>query len=141
MLRDRQFWAALAAAVLFWLGLWLWQQPALQLGWPLAYPLAFLLPALVYPVLEEIVFRGLIQDTLRQWNPAALGPLSLANLFASLLFSALHFFYHAPLWAALVFLPSLVFGYFKERHNSLAAPVGLHMFYNSGYYWIFAAPL
>ena len=60
-----------------------------------------------------------------------------ANLLTSLLFTALHFINHAPLWAAAVFFPSLVFGFFKDRTGKLAAPIILHVFYNSGYFWLF----
>ena len=66
---------------------------------------------MVYPLLEEIVFRGLVQELVHEYISAhSLGPLSVANLLTSLLFTGMHFFYHAPVWAALVFLPSLVFG-------------------------------
>ncbi len=44
---------------------------------------------------------------------------------------------HGPLWAALVFFPSLVFGFFKDRTKHLVAPVILHVFYNAGYFWLF----
>ena len=59
------------------------------------------------------------------------------GVLTSLLFTALHFINHAPLWAAAVFFPSLVFGFFKDRTGKLAAPIILHVFYNSGYFWLF----
>jgi membrane protease YdiL (CAAX protease family) len=39
-----------------------------------------------------------------------------------------------------VFFPSLVFGLFKDRTQRLLAPILLHVFYNAGYFWLFAAP-
>lgn len=97
--------------------------------------------ALLYPVLEEIVFRGLIQEQLHAVLSArTFGALSVANLLTSLLFTGLHFLSHPPLWAALVFFPSLIFGYFKDRHRSLQAPILLHVFYNTGFLWLFSAP-
>ena len=100
-----------------------------------------MLPALLYPVVEEIIFRGLVQEFIHDHlSHKSLGPLTLANLLTSLLFTGLHFFFHAPLWAALVFFPSLVFGFFKDRTQRLLAPIILHVFYNAGYFWLFTVP-
>lgn len=133
--------AAVLAGPVAWLGLYVIQQPAIQWDWPLIKPWQFLLPVLLYPVVEEIVFRGLIQELLRDTvSRKSLGPVTIANLLTSLLFTALHFIYHAPLWAALVFFPSLVFGFFKDRTHQLIAPIILHVFYNAGYIWLFAPP-
>ena len=138
---DPLFLPALLAGLLVWLMLYLLQQPVIQWGWPLRQPWLFLVPVLVYPVLEEIVFRGLIQELVRDFiSGKFLGPLSVANLLTSLMFTALHFITHPPLWAALVFFPSLVFGLFKDRSGGLLAPIVLHVFYNAGYFWLFAAP-
>ena len=115
--------------------------PSIQWGWPLLTPLVFLLPVLVYPVLEEIVFRGLIQELVHEYlSKASLGPVSVANLLTSFLFTGVHFFYHPPLWAALVFFPSLVFGFFKDRTGGLMGPILLHIFYNAGFLWLFSGP-
>jgi len=139
--QDPLFLLALAAGPVCWLVLCFILQPAVQWGWPVTLPLQFLLPVLIYPVAEEIVFRGLIQELLHEYLGAGwLGPLSVANLLTSCLFTGLHFLYHPPLWAALVFFPSLVFGFFKERTAALIAPIILHVFYNAGFIWLFAAP-
>ena len=135
---DPLFFAALAVALGYWLALYLVTQVTPEPGWPLREPLRFLYPALLYPVVEELVFRGLVQDLAqRHIRPWRLGPLSHANLITSVLFTVLHFINHAPLWAAAVFFPSLVFGFFKDRTGKLAAPIVLHVFYNSGYFWLF----
>ncbi len=139
MLRDWTFHAALLAALLFWGLLYALTTPAIHWDWPLRAPWMFLWPALFYPVLEEIVFRGLVQDLAhRHLRPWHLGPVSHANLLTSLLFTALHFIHQPPLWAAAVILPSLVFGYFKDKYHSLTAPILLHVFYNAGFFWLFA---
>lgn len=133
--RDAQWWLALAAGPLFCLSLISAGIPAPGPGWIVGAPLTFLLLALVYPVLEEIVFRGLVQDSLsRRLNPWRFRLISKANLLTSLVFTALHFFAHPPLWAASVFIPSLVFGHFRERHGGLVSPIVLHAFYNSVYF-------
>jgi len=141
LLKDPLFGAALAAGPLAWLVLYTILQPSLQLNWPLAAPVVFLLPVLVYPVFEEIVFRGLVQQLVHEHvSGRYFGPLSAANLLTSVLFTGLHFVYHPPLWAALVFFPSLVFGFFKDRTHGLVASIVLHVFYNAGFLWLFAAP-
>ena len=139
--RDPLFLAAMAAGLLVWLALYVIQQPTVDWGWPLIQPWQFLIPVLIYPFLEEIAFRGLIQELVRDFiSRRFLGPLSIANLLTSLAFTGLHFITHPPLWAALVFFPSLVFGLFKDRTRRLLAPIILHVFYNAGYFWLFAAP-
>jgi membrane protease YdiL (CAAX protease family) len=107
--RDPLFYLALLAGPVSWLTLLFILQPAIQWGWPLH---------------DRISSRSF-------------GPLSVANLLTSVLFTALHFIYHAPAWAALVFLPSLVFGFFKDRTGGLTAPILLHVFYNAGFLWLF----
>jgi membrane protease YdiL (CAAX protease family) len=120
--------------------LWWWNGPlALSLAWPLHTPMIFLLVALIYPVLEELVFRGALQGALyrQPWGRRSLGQVSLANLLTSLVFAGFHLFYHAPLWAALVLFPSLIFGYFRDRYQSVVPAIVLHVFYNAGYFWLF----
>ena len=137
--RDPLFFAAIGAALMYWLAMYLITGVEPDPGWPLREPLRFLYPALFYPVIEEWIFRGFIQDYLhRRLKPWGLGPLSHANILTSLLFTLLHFINHPPLWAAAVFIPSLLFGFFKDRTGSLSAPMVLHVFYNSGYFWLFA---
>jgi membrane protease YdiL (CAAX protease family) len=137
--RDRLFLAALLAGVVTWLILYFLQQPLIQWNWPFVRPWPFLSVVLLYPVVEEIAFRGLVQELLRDYvSRQSLGPLTIANLLTSVLFAGLHFIYHAPLWAALVFFPSLVFGFFKDRTRRLLAPIILHVFYNAGYFWLFS---
>jgi membrane protease YdiL (CAAX protease family) len=139
--QDSLFWLALAAGPVCWLVLYLLLQPDLQLAWPFASPHAYLLPVLLYPVLEEVVFRGLIQELVHDYiSTRVFGPVSMANLLTSVLFAGLHLLSQPPHWAALVFFPSLVFGFFKDRHRSLVAPIMLHAFYNAGFLWLFAAP-
>ena len=100
----------------------------------------FLLLVVAYPVLEEVVFRGLIQGAMRARVPAtrrSWGGISLANALTSVLFGAAHVLRHDAGWAAAMFLPSLVFGYFRDRTGGLRASVALHVFYNAGYFWLF----
>lgn len=139
--QDPLFYAALLAGLLSWVALYLFQQPVVHWDWPLLEPWQFLLPVLFYPVAEEIIFRGLIQELAHEYiSRRVVGPVSVANLLTSILFAGLHFIYHAPLWAALVIFPSLVFGFFKDRTQRLTAPILLHVFYNAGFLWLFTMP-
>ncbi len=134
---DWQLWAAFMAAPLIWLGLYLAFNPLITLRWSLDCPWLFLKLVLVIPILEELVFRGLVQEYIGQHTQTRWGLLSVANLITSLLFTAMHFLFHAPLWAVAVIFPSLLFGYFRERHASLVTPIILHVFYNLGYFLLF----
>lgn len=136
--KDPLFFAAIGAALLYWGVLYVVTQPVPDPAWPLRDPLRFIYPALLYPFVEELIFRGYIQDLAhRRLTTWQLGPLSHANILTSLLFTTLHFINHPPLWAAAVFVPSLLFGFFKDRSGRLGAPILLHVFYNSGYFWLF----
>jgi len=107
-------------------------------AWIAERPGTFLLLAGAYPVVEELVFRGGVQGELARWVPRTRrGPVSAANLATSALFSGLHLLSHPPLWAAAVFLPSLVFGAFRDRRSGVGAPILLHGWYNAGYFGLF----
>ena len=87
------------------------------------------------PFGEELLFRGIIQGQLHQlpWGQRRWLYISAANLLTSFAFVALHLVYHPSLWAVAIFFPSLVFGYFRERHQSLYPAFALHSLYNLGY--------
>ena len=140
--RDMLFRAAILLGPLYWLLLILLEAPDLQWNKPLLYPWWFLQLVVLYPVLEELVFRGLVQELLRDYvSRARYGPLTLANLLTSMLFAAAHLVFNPTPAALLVFFPSLVFGYFKDRTAALTASIILHGFYNAGFAWLFMNPL
>jgi len=86
-----------------------------------------------YPVIEELAFRGVIQEYIaaKTKQYPSLFYFTIANIVTSLLFVAMHFVHHTPLWAMLVFVPSLIFGYFKEQYGHIGASIFLHMLYNA----------
>lgn len=141
-LRDPVYWVLLSAGPVLWvIMVWI---GGMQLTWAKTLPAtALLLVVVVYPVLEEIVFRGALQGYLLGKKffakplMAAIPMLSMANLLTSCVFVGMHFINHPPLAAALVFLPSLVFGWAMERYAHLFAPILLHAFYNAGYFVLF----
>jgi len=135
---TRQFdWflgAAIIAAPFYW---WLFSilvAPASRPVFADVVSQRFIVIALVYPVLEEIVFRGAIQGWLlkKEWGRRRWSGLSGANVVTSLVFAAAHVVRRPSLLSAGVFIPSLVFGFFRERYNNLYVPIALHIFYNAG---------
>lgn len=97
-------------------------------------PTVLLHALLVAPVLEELVFRGLLQDLIEgaavKARVPALGPVSAANLLTSVIFAACHLPFQDAVTASLIVVPSLVFGRLKELHASLAPSMLMHGWYN-----------
>jgi uncharacterized protein len=143
--RDSTFKVAVIAAPVVWLALYFLLHASAPTLW-FAYSLKafgyFLIPVMLYPVLEEIAFRGLLQETFlaQSWGKPIWFHLSVANLLTSALFVAAHFFYHPPLWALSVIVPSLVFGFFRDKYHSVIPAILLHVFYNLGFIWLFGKP-
>lgn len=138
--RQIDFWLACFAAVIFWLSFGLLELSTGLKPSILDLPGTLYFLIFVFPVLEEIVFRGLIQESIQKffehkhfkiiffWN------ISNANLLTSLCFSLSHLWSHSTLWAIAVLLPSLIFGYFKDKYQYLYPSIILHVFYNFGFY-------
>lgn len=131
MLVDKHLLLAAAAAVPAWLLL------ATQFGAAMAAPatlrgwLAFVL---LRPLLEELVFRGIVQGELLRWTRGRMaGPLTRANLATTVLFVAAHLLAQPPAWALAVAAPSLVLGHVRDRLRSVWPAVVLHAIYNGGF--------
>lgn len=80
------------------------------------------------PVLEEVLYRGILQETLKQ--------LGLGSWTAIFVTSAIFAVMHAaavPPWALVsLFALSLGFGWAYERTGRLAAPIVMHVLFNAG---------
>ncbi|RMH00159.1 MAG: CPBP family intramembrane metalloprotease, partial [Chloroflexi bacterium] len=99
----KELGAALLAAPVVWASIgFLWPE-TLHAGMMLENARRFLLLAGLYPVAEEVVFRGVIQGWMldRSWGSRRLGLVSRANFSTSLLFAVLHLPAHPPLMAML----------------------------------------
>jgi membrane protease YdiL (CAAX protease family) len=85
------------------------------------------------PLFEEILFRGLIQRQLakRDWGRRSWMQISSANGVTSLLFVGIHLINNPALFSLTLFVPSLVFGYFRDRCNSVYPSILLHCSYNA----------
>lgn len=104
------------------------------LGVPLAPAgLAPWLFILALPLAEELTFRGLLQGQLLRLAALRQGWLGIsgANAITTLLFALAHLPLRGPLTAALVLLPSLTFGWVRDRHAAVWPAVLLHASYNA----------
>ncbi|MCH7830858.1 MAG: JDVT-CTERM system CAAX-type protease [Proteobacteria bacterium] len=100
----------------------------------------FIVVAIIFPIFEEIVFRGVLQGWMlkKSWGGRKKFGISSANVAVSIVFTALHVVRRVGVISVGVFVPSLVFGYFRERYDNLTASIGLHIFYNSGFVLLFS---
>ena len=132
---HRTLAAAIFAGPVFWFCAWT-IQPALPAVALPSLAIGFIIQfCLLYPVLEEIVFRGWLQGVIakRHWGQLQRYGISSANLLTSIAFTALHLLSQPWQWALVVILPSLLFGHLKEHYRSLMQAILLHIFYNSGF--------
>jgi membrane protease YdiL (CAAX protease family) len=106
-----------------------------QAGWRSPHLTLLFWSVLVYPPLEEIIFRGGLQPALLSVSSLSIARygITLANIITSAVFAAVHLITQPPLWALLVFVPSLVFGAARDRYDGITASIILHMFYNAGF--------
>jgi hypothetical protein len=130
-LDDRHFRWAIAAAVPVWLAL------GSGLAGPLYRPagaVAWASFLLIQPVIEETIFRGLLQGQwLRIRGVHRVAGFTTANWLASALFVAMHAFVQPPVWALAVVVPSLIYGHLRERFRSIWPSVAVHAVYNAGF--------
>jgi|GEM_PF-1650794 len=136
-LRDPLFAAATIVIVGAAMALSLLPGIAWQPHWPGLRTVV--LSVCVYPLLEEIVFRGGLQAALLRGCSWRVMGLSAANAAASVLFALAHWYAHPPAWALATLAPSILFGMFYERHGQrLRAPITLHCLANAAYFGLLA---
>jgi membrane protease YdiL (CAAX protease family) len=91
----------------------------------------FMMIALVViavPILEEVLYRGILQETLGQLG---LGRWA-AILVTSAIFAVMHAQVAAPWALVTLFALSLGFGWSYEKTGRLAAPIVMHVLFNAG---------
>lgn len=135
---SKAFLICAVAAPLVWTVL-TWVVPVHSISLVQVWSLGFAAVVIWYPLWEELLFRGLLQGELieRGWIRPWVCGLSGANISVSLLFTVFHLWSHSLIWAILVFFPSVVFGYLRDRFDSTAPSILMHMWYNSGYFFFF----
>ncbi|MFC2073419.1 JDVT-CTERM system glutamic-type intramembrane protease [Campylobacterota bacterium] len=128
-----QYGAAILAAPIFvFLYSYIFQHQAVHVEHLLSDTKSLFFLIVFYPVIEELAFRGVIQEYIatKTKQYPSFYYLTVANILTSVLFVLMHFVHHTPIWAMLVFIPSLIFGYFKEQYKHILPSIFLHMFYN-----------
>lgn len=111
--------------------------PGLELRAP-ANLVALLSLVLLQPLLEELVFRGLLQGLALRWlslggHTLRCGPFSVANLLVTAAFVAMHLGVQPLAWALAVAPPSLVLGHLREKYQRLGPVILTHAYYNAGF--------
>ncbi|MEC9376214.1 MAG: JDVT-CTERM system glutamic-type intramembrane protease [Pseudomonadota bacterium] len=134
LIRDKFYCLAFIAGAGIWISLWLLGLSRSEITSPTLL-IPFLSFVLIYPVTEEIIFRGYIQGLLlkRDFGLLSYYKLTVANLLTSSAFSLAHFAINNTWFSFLVFIPSLAFGYFRERYNTVIPSIILHVYYNLGF--------
>ena len=105
-----------------------------QLNWPQGLLNLLLVQTLAIALPEEVFFRGYLQSRLnlvwgRPWRlwSAEIGP----GLFATaLVFTLCHLLISVNWLRFAIFFPALLFGWMRERTNSLLAPILFHALSN-----------
>lgn len=90
-------------------------------------------------VIEELFFRFLLQEGFDRFfrHKFYLGPISLANVLASICFSLMHLLRQPTGWALMTFVPSLAFGYIWQRYRSVLPGSIIHFAYNAFLFYQF----
>jgi membrane protease YdiL (CAAX protease family) len=95
-----------------------------------------LLLIVLAPLLEEIVFRGGIQESLlRRLSPSRAAGSWVVNVATAIAFAAAHTLTQLSFVSVLTVLPALVIGWLYQRTRRLAPCVALHAFFNA--VWLF----
>ncbi len=87
----------------------------------------------VFPLAEELAFRGLLQGQLLRFEKLrrSRAGFSAANLVVTALFVLAHLPLRGPLTAVLVLVPSLAFGWVRDRYAAVWPAAVLHGIYNA----------
>ena len=95
----------------------------------------FIISLLFVSCSEELFFRGFLMPLLSSFIKGNFWFFSYSNIVVSIVFSISHIFMHNIFWSTLVFFPSLIYGYFREKYGSILPPVILHFVYNLVYFY------
>lgn len=121
------FWATIAVNLIHWpeamLESYQTESAALATARPL---LDFLTVVLAAPLVEEMLFRGVIYDSFCQVLPAG-----AAVIFQGMLFGSVH---STAIWMLYAFLCGCLLGYVRKRTGSLRPCVLMHVVFNASAY-------
>jgi membrane protease YdiL (CAAX protease family) len=133
-LGDRLFNATVFAAAIIWVIFWFTVIPTFTLQGESIFFIVFI-GAVWSPIVEEILFRGIVQGKLtkKKWGRVRFLNFSRANWFSSALFVLAHFWYQPGLSALTLLAPSLIFGFFRDRYANTFPCIFLHSYFNAGF--------
>jgi len=121
------FWATIAVNMIPWpealLESYQMESGALTTAKPL---MDFLAVVLIGPLVEELLFRGIIYDAL-----CTVVPAGLAVIFQGMLFGSVH---STVIWMTYAFFMGCVLGYVRKRTDSLRPCILMHMAFNGASY-------
>ena len=88
------------------------------------------------PLVEETMFRGLVQGTLLRtgFGRRRAAGVSVANALASAAFVGIHFVHHTPSWALATAPASLALGWLREHRRSTWTAILLHGVFNAEFF-------
>lgn len=119
-------WMFASNAVTGWRGPWdfaPWQAAPL-----LASALRILAVCLLGPIVEELIFRGVLFGKLQRFGP------TVAILVTAVGWTALHYFY-APMVLAVILVDGLLLGLARWKTGSVIPPIMMHALYNLYAIW------
>ena len=121
------FWATIAVNLIPWPEAWMESYQTESGALSTAKPaLDFLVVVLLGPLVEELVFRGVIYDAF-----CALVPAGAAVVFQGLLFGSIH---GTLIWMLYAALMGCLIGYVRKRTDSLRPCILMHMAFNGAAY-------
>ena len=131
----RTFLISLGLALPVWVAVYL----AISAGWSLPeippQILGWLWVVLVFPVAEELAFRGFLMGLLGKLLPKrGFKFVTLNNFMTSLLFSIAHLLTRSLTLGLLVFVPSLWLGWVREKTSSIFLCAAIHVSWNLGFF-------
>lgn len=132
---DFHLTLAVLLAVPVWVALGILVGPGMYVP---AHMLTWASFVLIQPLLEELVFRGVLQGlalrlTADKGQPRRVGLITLANVLVTVVFVALHLQAQPLAWALAVAVPSLVLGHLRERLASVWPSALVHAVFNAGF--------
>ena len=88
------------------------------------------------PMIEELLFRGVLQGELLRFHSLARPFMGMtpANVIVSCAFVAVHLVNQPPGWAVATVVPSLIFGFFRDRSLSVLPGLLLHAVFNGVFF-------
>lgn len=121
------FWVSFAVALAPWPEAWISDYSQASSVLTTSSPLLDAAATVLFgPIIEEVLFRGLIYDTLLTVTPAG-----VAVVMQAILFGGVH---SGPIWMIYAFVVGCALGYVRKRTGSLWPCLGMHIAFNGSSY-------